>query len=459
MHKIENVVTEIMETLKIEDIIQATGGKIIFRESDSFAGLSIDSRTIKEGELFIAIKGDRFDGHSFLDNALEKGSGAIVSHFPEIAVKNKTIIHVQDTLKALQDIARYLRLQRGISVVAVTGSNGKTTTKELIASILSTNLKVLKNEGNLNNDIGLPLCLSKITSDDKVAVLEMGASAPGDIETLCKIAFPNYGVLTNIGQAHLEGFKDLKTVRKTKLELLGYVDFAIVNADDVFLMEGISLSGFKGRVIKYGIKNPAEISATDIRLFEKGSNFIIRTKEGLSVEIHSNASGMVNIYNILAASAAGILFDIDTENIKTAVESFQGLPMRLEFKEIKGIRVLSDVYNANPASMKEALNELVRIRKGRAIAVLGDMLELGSYAEEAHKSLGQLMSESPIEIFIAVGQLMSLAAEEFKGNVYVVQSPEEAGRLLRNICQMGDTVLIKGSRGMTMEKVMEEYVL
>lgn len=456
MNRASVIYEENTDMLTIEDIIAATGGKAIYSNSNAFTGVSIDSRTIKEGELFIALRGSRFDGHNFLNEALDKGSGAIVS-FPQVKpVKGKTIIYVNDTLKALQTIARYVRLRREIPVIGITGSNGKTTTKELIASILGTGYRVLKNTGNLNNHIGLPLSLTRIRNADEIVVLEMGASGPGEIKELCDIAVPNYGVLTNISQSHLEGFKDLETIRKTKLELLDYISIAVVNADDPFMMEGVRVSGFKGWLIRYGIKNSAEIYATDIRLHEKGSIFNLHTGENKSIEVHPKISGMFNIYNLLAAASVGYLFNIDLLNIKDAIDSFTGVPMRLEFKELNGIKIISDVYNANPASMEEAIKELVRIKKGRIIAVLGDMLELGSYGEEAHRRLGRLMSELPIDIFIAAGPLMTFAASEFKGSVYKLQSAVEAGRLLRDISKKGDTVLIKGSRGMNMERVLAD---
>jgi UDP-N-acetylmuramoyl-tripeptide--D-alanyl-D-alanine ligase len=445
---------EVMGILTIEDIITATGGKVIYRNSNAFAGVSIDSRTIKEGELFIALKGNRFDGHNFLPDALKRGSGCLVSIHLGEPVNGKTIIYVKDTLRALQDIARYMRLKKAIPAVAVTGSNGKTTTKELTASILSTGYKVLKNTGNLNNHIGLPLSLTRISDEDEIVVLEMGASGIGEIKELCEIADPNYGVITNISKAHLEGFTDIETVRKTKLELLDYIRVAVVNADDPFLMEGIHLSNFKGWLIRYGIKNSAEICATNITLCESGSVFNLHTSENKSIEVRPKLSGMFNIYNILAAASVGHLFNIDLQNIRNAIDLFKGLPMRLEIKELDGIKVISDVYNANPASMEEAIKELVRVRKGRTVAVLGDMLELGSYEEEAHRRLGRFMSGFPIDIFIAVGPRMALAASEFSGSVYKLHNAIEAGKLLKEISREGDTVLIKGSRGMNMDKVL-----
>lgn len=444
-----------MMALSVTEIVEATGGRLISPGTDSFTGVSIDSRKIQHGELFIALKGDRFDGHDFLPEALRNGSGAIVSRPPDRAFRDKTIISVSDTLKALQDVGRRRRCARNIPAVAITGSNGKTTTKELISSILGTRYRVLKNAGNLNNHIGLPLSLTRITGADEVIVLEMGASGPGEIRQLCGIAVPDYGVLTNISHAHLEGFGDIATVRKTKLELLESVSLAVVNADDDFLMEGLQQSGFQGKLIRYGIKNPSDIYASDIELKERGSRFVMHA-QGRTMEISPQISGMFNISNLLAAAAVGFLFDIAPESIKEAIEFFTGVPMRLEVREVDGVKVISDVYNANPASMEEAVKELVRNRKGRVIAVLGDMLELGTYEEEAHRKLGRLMSDLRIDIFLAVGRCMSVAASEFRGEVHRLQTSAEAAKVLRDIREKGDTVLIKGSRGMRMEKVLEE---
>jgi len=450
-----------MVSLRLEDIVGATNGEIILNSIRSFNGISIDSRTIQAGELFIALRGKRFDGHDFLQEALKIGSGAIVSapvtgdEIETGHLRGKTIVCVKDSLKALQRIAHYIRLKRNLPVIGITGSNGKTTTKELIASILSTKHRVLKNTGNLNNHIGLPLTLTKVDETDEVAVLEMGASAPGEIRELCEIATPDYGVLTNVSPCHLEGFKDMISLRRTKLEILDYVKVAIVNAADDFLMEGVKASGFNGRLVRCGIKNDVEVYATDIRLHGEGSTFYLHLGRDKSVEVNPKISGRFNVSNILAAAAVGYLFTISPGDIKNVIESFRGVPMRLEIKEQRGIKIISDVYNANPASMEEAIRELARLKKQRAVAVLGDMLELGIYEEEAHRRIVRWMSSLPIDIFIAVGPVMSSVASEFTGKVYKAQDAGEARKILNDISREGDTVLIKGSRGMRMEKILE----
>jgi len=447
-----------MAILTVEDVINATGGRIVYKNGNShpFTGVSIDSRTIGDGEMFVALRGVRFDGHDFIYKALERGSGALVNFPPAEHLKGKAIIYVKNTLSALQDIARYVRMRSNIPVIGITGTNGKTTTKELTASILSTKYRVHKNTGNLNNHIGLPLSLIKLRTDDEAIVLEMGASSPGDIRELCGIAAPDCGVVTNIGPGHLEGFGSLEAVRNTKLELLDTVKKIVVSADDAFLMQGVS--GYQGEVLTFGIENKADVFAKDIRIKDRGSDFMLCFGEGNCVEVNLNLPGAFNVYNALAAAAVGQIFDTELRDIKTGLESFKGVPMRLEIKELFGATVISDVYNANPSSMEEAIKDLVRLKKGRAIAVLGDMLELGAYAEEAHRKIGEWMSALPIDVFIGVGPLMAIAHSEFVKTgrqSFSVSTSEEAGRILTGLCREGDTIVVKGSRGMGMEKVLE----
>lgn len=443
-----------MALLTVGDILAATGGTVISDAERHFSGIGIDSRTIREGELFVALKGEKFDGHDFVFDALAKGSGAVVNRLPSAPFSHKTIILVHDTLRALQDIGRFYRMRAKVRVVGVTGTNGKTTSKELIAAVLGTRYHVHKTAGNLNNQIGLPLSLTRIADNADISVLEMGASVPGDIRELCSIALPEYGVITNIGSAHLEGFGDLDTVRRTKLEILEFVQYAVVNADDRFLMEGVQQSGYRGSLLTFGIEAPADVRATDIVLGEQGSTFRLQIKGKPCGTITAHIAGTFNIYNILAATSIGHLLDIHPDRMREAIASFTGMPMRMEFHRFRGITVIKDAYNANPASMKAALQELGRVAKGRKIAVLGDMLELGAFEEAAHREIGAMLSQFAVDVFIAVGKRMAIAASAFPGTVYSVDNPEEAGQILTSIWETGDTVLIKGSRGMAMEKVL-----
>ncbi|MCK4910354.1 MAG: UDP-N-acetylmuramoyl-tripeptide--D-alanyl-D-alanine ligase [Thermodesulfovibrionales bacterium] len=445
-----------MQRLTFEEVLEATGGRVLFGRHNGVEGISIDSRSIGEKDFFVALKGERFDGHDFVADALKKSAGAIVSIPPVAPPSNKTVIHVDNTLKALQNIARYIRIKYDPQVLGITGTNGKTTTKEMSASILSTRLSVLKNSGNLNNQIGLPLSMLDMDENHEAAVLEMGASAPGDIRELCGIAEPDFGIITNIGYAHIEGFRDIASVRLAKMELLEAVGSAAVNADDEFLMEGISL--YKGSLLRFGTSDDADVRASDVALGQRETSFHLHMPNG-DAPVRLRLSGMFNVYNALAAASAGYLFGFSAEDVSGGLEGFKGLPMRLEFKDINGSTIISDVYNANPSSMEEAIKELLRQRGKRAIAVLGDMLELGLYSETAHRKLGRWMAELKVDVLIAVGKEMRAAAEEFQkagGEAVCADDASRAGVLLRQMLGQGDTVLIKGSRSMKMENVLKE---
>ncbi len=448
-----------MATYTLTEILEATGGRLLLRGAETFSGVSIDSRTIKDGELFVALRGDRFDGHDFVDEALKIGAGAVVSYPPVIPQRGKSIIIVPNSLKALQAIARFRRLQRSTKVVGVTGTNGKTTTKEMINSILSRRFSVLISKGNLNNHIGLPLTLTGLNGQS-IAVLEMGASAPGDIRDLCKIALPDVGVITNIGPAHLEGFGSLEMVRETKLEIQEFVKTLVINGDDHRLYSSAKEKNSTKEMITFGMAEGLDVRAEGVIHTDKGVSFDLLIKNEESIRVNLSVFGNFNVYNALAATAVARSFGLSLEVIKEGLEKFRGVPMRLEIKELHGATVISDLYNANPASMEEAIKELVSLKKRRAIAVLGDMLELGAYSEVAHRNLGRWVSTLPVDVVIAVGRNMSYLAEEFSstnGNVkvYQVDSPEQARAVLLKIVNEGDTVLIKGSRGMKMEKVLE----
>ncbi len=454
--------------LKIKDILEATGGTLVSEGSRQSVDISIDSRTINEGELFLALKGERFDGHDYMEAALRVGSGAIVSrqsvHSPCLSIKGKTIIVVEDTLQALHHIAQNIRTRFKGPVLAIIGSNGKTTTKELISSILGTNFNILKTEGNLNNHVGMPLSMTKVSDKTDIMVLEMGTNRPGDIDLLCKIASPDIGVVTNIGMEHLEGFGSLDAVRDAELEILPYVNKMVINGDDDFLVRGVSLS-FRGQIITFGIDNKeCNVTAREIVVSEDGSQFVLCIS-GASIRVESKLSGSFNIYNSLAACAAAHTLRVGLDKMKEGLEAFGGVKMRFEIRRLGGVTYLYDVYNANPSSMKASIHELIRTAgridktvQGRAVAVLGDMLELGDYGIQAHEALGEMLSELKIDLFIGVGPLMAKAVSQFgkSGRTGIaMDTAEEAGDELAFLVRERDVVLIKGSRGMKMEKVME----
>jgi len=445
---------------KISEIIKATQAQIINGKSDlEFSNLSLDTRRIKKGELFLAIKGSKFDGHDFLKEAEKKGAvGLIVEKIPKQSFKIP-ILKVKDTVKALGDIARYQRNKFSLPLIAITGSNGKTTTKEMLAYLLGLRYKVLKNEGTQNNQIGLPLTLLKLNSDYDIVVLELGTNHFGEIEYLTKICSPNIGIILNIGPAHLEFFKNLKTVFEEKISLiknLSYPAIGILNNDDPFLRNFLKKTKDKF-LIGFGIKDRCDFQAKDLKLKKQKVIFSLNQKD-----FSLNTLGFFNVYNALASLAVCRLFGFNHEELKTRIKKFRFPAQRLEIKKIKGITFIDDTYNANPSSLNAALNVLERLKtKNRKIVVLGDMLELGEKSEKFHYQAGMRVLKL-CDIIIGVGaffgRLDEIAKRHYlKKKVFTCTTSEEARDLLFKKIKpkKGDLVLVKGSRLMLMEEVLK----
>ncbi|KAF0181937.1 MAG: UDP-N-acetylmuramoyl-tripeptide--D-alanyl-D-alanine ligase [Nitrospirae bacterium] len=452
--------------LTLADLLAVTGGEALSRGPESFAGVSIDSRTIREGELFFAIKGERHDGHTFLPTVLQQAGGAVIARdFDRASLchlfQHKSVVAVADPLVAMQLWARLIRLRFMYPVIAVVGSNGKTTTKEFTASVLSVLLSVYKSAGNLNNHIGLPLSLLRKPDTAQIVVVEMGTNRPGDVRELCEIARPDIGIITNIGMEHLEGFGSLERVRDAELELLPYIRTAIVNADDVFLMDGVK-SVFRGKIISFGIDNPhADIRGSSLMTTDSGISFILHIGAD-AAEISLQLAGSFNVANALAAAAAGASLGISIQDIRRGLEAFSGVQMRFSVFLHEGITVLSDVYNANPSSVNAAVDELVRFSRResdplrrRMVAVLGDMLELGDREAAYHFDVGSRLKTEGVDLFIGVGTRMRHAVAAFGENAVSAGDASDAVRILRPLLRKGDCMLIKGSRGMRMERVCE----
>jgi len=433
-------------------------------------GVSIDSRTIREAELFVAIKGDRFDGHDFVPEVIQRGAwGAMVERTAlddkfSVLGGLKNILPVEDTLTALQEMAYNHRRQFTVPVVGITGSNGKTTTKEMLAGILQQQGPVLKNEGNLNNHIGVPLTLLRLNAGHKAAVVEMGMSAVGEINALARFVGPDIGVITNIGPAHLEFLKSMDLVAQAKGELFNHLKSdgtAILNADDQYF--DTLKKKFGGRVLSFGIDKESDVRATDIRQEKTFTDFAIRS-DGSSMKVRLRAVGKHNVYNALAAAAAALAMGMSLDAVKYGLDDFVPTAMRSEIRQIQGRTVLADCYNANPASMEAALSTLVSLKSGKkAIAVLGDMLELGTIALDAHRAIGATAARLGIDLVITVGPLAKHIGEGAidagmpKDRVLEAGSQAEAAVLLKQLSRPGDAVLIKGSRGMKMEKILEAF--
>jgi UDP-N-acetylmuramoyl-tripeptide--D-alanyl-D-alanine ligase len=458
-------------TFVLEEVLKATGGRLLQgEEKTSFRGISTDSRTVAEGELFIALKGERFDGHHFAIEALKKRAGGVIIEEDKIrdirwnGYRPSAVIAVKDALHALGDIARERRRKFGTPVVALTGSNGKTTTKDMISACLETTFPVLKTKGNLNNLIGLPLTLLNLTEQERIVVLEMGMNVPGEIRRLTEIAEPDVGLITNIEKVHLEGMGSLERVREEKGELFRRMKqdgTILVNQDDPRVID--LASEFRGQKITFGINHPAEVMAKEIRLHGAGGTSFTLMMEGVTMEITLPLLGRHFVPNALSAIASASLFGIELEKVKEALENLQPFPMRMEVLRPKeGVTLINDAYNANPRSMELALEILSEMKgKGRAIAVLGDMLELGDFSVEAHQHIGQRVKELSIDFLLALGEEAPVLVESAirhglnSEKARIVESHTEAISILKKMVRDGDWILVKGSRRMGMEKIAE----
>lgn len=457
-----------------QDCLNAFEGQLLQGDLASpFRGVSINSRTVAKGELFVCIKGDRFDGHDFLADVIEKKVGGIILSDPEKlpskpirSEEGPFVINVQDTLKALQDLASFQRKRFPFQVVAVTGTNGKSTTKEMIASILETKFKTLKTQGNLNNHIGLPLTLLKREPSHEMGVLELGMSAAGEIKRLAEIAQPDIGVITNISEGHLVQLKSLKDIQSAKGELFDALteeSTAIVNADDPLVLE--LAKSLRAKTVTFGIDQPADVRASEI---ENKDNSGFQFKVSLfdkTLSVRLPYLGYCNIYNALAALATGYSLGIKEDAMTRGLENYQRMSQRNEQIQHKGIDLINDAYNANPRSMTEALKTLDNFKtQGRRIFVIGDMLELGDRSIAAHQKLGEEIAASKTNILIALGKLASLSAKGAQAlagekiQILELTNHQEAAEFLTQETVSGDCVMFKGSRGAAMEKVLQIFM-
>lgn len=461
----------------VEEILSATQGSFLGGEKRCvFAGVSIDSRTVKPGELFIALRGDRFDGHEFIGQALgTRASGAIFcSNTPpqllrdrDTCFKNKVFIGVADTLTALQEIAKVHRSRFSIPLIAITGSNGKTTTREMAASILAHRFRLLKTEGNLNNHIGVPLTLLRLEAGHQAAVIEMGINRPGELGRLCEIARPQAGLITNVGPTHLEFLGNVEGVARAKAELLEGLaqgDMAILNADDEHFQA--LASKVKGDLLTFGLNSKADVTASTLALHpDRGPSFRLKIRTAFKtgeIDVSLPVMGRHNIYNALGAAAIGVYQGMDLSTIRQGLESFEPVSMRSQLLKIGQFHILNDAYNANPASMRCALETLATLGPhGQKIAVLGDMLELGGPGQAAHREVGREVARLGIQYLVTMGSLAeqiaqgALSAGMDDWRVIQSQGPKGAGEKVLNVAKPGDYILVKGSRKMKMERILE----
>jgi UDP-N-acetylmuramoyl-tripeptide--D-alanyl-D-alanine ligase len=426
-------------------------------------GYSIDSRTIGTGELFFAVKGERFDGHDFVDASLEKGAVAAVvreDRLHRYSVKGQ-LVAVDDTLAALQMLATAVRKLWGKPLVGVTGSAGKTTTKEAIAHVLGARLRVLKSEGNFNNHFGLPLMLLKVEPEHDVAVIEMGMSHSGEIRSLAEIAQPEIGVVTNVAPVHLEFFDSLAGIARAKYELIESLPTngtAVLNADD----EYVSQFGrdFNGQVLTYGTKAAADVCAKNVQTRgAKGSEFDIVTATGRQ---HARLPlvGEHNILNALAAVAVGLARGMKLSEIVEALATLAPPDKRGQVLKLGNVTVINDCYNSNPKALSAMVDALAAMKSGRRIVVAGEMLELGPTGEQMHRAAGQQIAEKKIDVLLGVrGMALAMveSAQQAGGRAEFVATPEDAGEWLSRETRDGDVVLLKASRGVKLEKALDTW--
>lgn len=454
-----------MSSFSIEEIARATGGVVFGDAAGGVSGISTDSRQVRAGELFVALKGERFDGHDFIAATSSRGVRVFLVESAWLAANavpaGATVVAVHDTLRGFGDLAAYHRRRFAIPVVGATGSNGKTTVKEMLAGILLLTGKGLKTAGNHNNLIGLPQMLFELNDAHRWAVLEMGMSEPGEIDRLAELATPGIGVITNAFPAHLASMGSIEAVARAKGELflrLPAGGYAVYNADDPLISQLPSPPGVNR--LSFGLQN-ADVSACEIEnRGRQGQTFILRLP-GERLLVRLKALGMHNVANALAAAAAAKALDVPPDVIQRGLEQFTPCDKRFNLEELDGIVLIDDSYNANPASMRAALATLGDIREEcRAIAVLGEMLELGASAEAAHREVGRLAAVCVERIYV-MGQMaetMAAGAREgglSAGEVIVAGSHEEILADLRVTLAPGDFILVKGSRGMAMERVAE----
>jgi UDP-N-acetylmuramoyl-tripeptide--D-alanyl-D-alanine ligase len=435
--------------------------KGLFRNK-KITGVSTDSRTVQPGNIFIALRGEKFDGHQFIVEAVKQYPAAVIvdagwrQENLELAGQLKsTVIVVPDTTKALGDLANIYRKKFSIPVIAVGGSNGKTTTKEMIGAVLRTAYSVLSTEGNLNNHIGVPHVLFRLTPKHDVAVVELGTNHFGEMKYLCGIVEPTHALITNIGREHLEFFGDEQGVTKEETELFTAVaskGVAFVNADDDYLMKAEK----KVRhTLKYGMARSADVQARHVHVNGYGQPaFDLAVKKKIS-EVHLSATGRHNVSNALAAAAVGLKFKVPMKEIISALERYTGAAKRMEVIKRNEITILNDTYNANPDSVLAALKTLRSMNTaGKKIVVLADMLELGEKAEHEHAKIGLAVSDLEFEYLLTFGPLSRFTHEASK--LAFAEHYETKDALIASLKSQimpGDVVLVKGSRGMKMEEV------
>lgn len=453
-----------MQVLTIKDILRATNGDIVAKSGDTISleinGITTDSRNVEEGVLFVPLAGDKYDGHDFIHSALKHGASASLTHRTDVdAPEGKTLIRVKDTKKALGDIARYYKRKCAVASVAITGSVGKTTTKDMVYAVLAEHYRTLKTPNNFNNDIGVPLTLFGLEKEHEMAVIEMGMNHFGEISYLASIAEPDVAVITNIGMSHIENLGSQEGILKAKLEItegFGKDNTLFVNGDDKLLRK-VTSDTF--RIVKFGMDKDNDVYATDIvNKGLSGISFIAVTPEG---EFRAEVSqpGIHNVYNALAAICVGLHFGLTASECVAGLKNCVYTASRLEIINHSGIEIINDCYNSSPDSVRAALDVQKQSVKERRVAILGDILEMGDFAKNAHYDLGCYAAGCGLDMLITAGEnaknIAQGAIDKGMKNVKSFNSADEVTEEIQRLVHDGDSVLVKASHGMNFYKITE----
>jgi UDP-N-acetylmuramoyl-tripeptide--D-alanyl-D-alanine ligase len=463
-----------MLTLSVARLVEVVRGELLAGDENTMVnGLAIDSRDVGPGAAFVAFGGEHADGHDFVASALTAGARAIVVTRDDEGIREAlaasrrhdvALVRVEDATRAVQDLAAYHRERLLCPVVGVTGSTGKTTTKDFLDSVLGTRMRVVATEGNMNNELGVPLTVMRAGADTGVLVVEMAMRGPGQISRLAEIAQPTAGLVTNVGVSHLEVLGSEEAIASAKGELVLAVPSTgrvFLNGDDAW--SAMLADEATAAVTRYGLGDSCDVRASDIRLSETGTPVFTLLAGGESIEVELPVPGRHNVYNALAAAAVGLYLELSLEDLARGLREATLSGMRMEiFQSATGVTVINDAYNANPTSMRAALDALVDVpAEGRRVAVLGDMAELGSLTELAHFRMGEYVVELQIDSLVTVGERArriadgALAGGMDADAVRPCETPDEASEVLDDLLAPGDVVLVKASRVMGLERVVD----
>lgn len=450
-----------MNKLSLAEITEITNAETNSDAEIFFERVTTDSRKISSGALFIALKGENFNGEDFAEESLKKGASAVLVSKDFNKNLEGVIIKVDDTLKAYRQIAGAWRNRFNIPVIAVTGSNGKTTTKDLAAAALNGLGNVLKTSGNFNNEVGVPMTLLGINDKTNAAVVEIGMRGLGQIESLAEFVRPTVGIITNVSETHIELLGSIENIAKAKGELVGAIEHGgtiILNADNKYTAAMANLAGAGVRVITYGLENQADFMAKNILIGSVSTEFTMSFC-GKEYDFEIPMLGRHNVSNALAAIAAGYACGLTVPQVQRGFSTLTTTKMRYEVIRRDGLTIINDAYNASPASMRVAIKTTSEVYDGRLIAVLGDMLELGEISERVHREIGAELVENKFDTLITLGELGKFIAAGARDaglkNIYSFDTHEAAAKKILELVHDGDTILFKASHVMHMEKIIE----